>query len=160
MPSFDIVSQVDMHELSNAVDQANREISTRFDFRGSDANIEHDKMLLTLHATSEFQIKQMMDILQGKLVKRSIELGSLEMGKVEVTGSKAHQKVTVREGVDTELAKKICKHIKDSKLKVQASIQGDQVRVTGKKRDDLQDVMSLLRKGQWQLPLQYINFRD
>lgn len=160
MPSFDIVSEVDSHELNNAVDQANREVTTRFDFRGSDASIEHEKMLLTLHADSEFQIKQMMDILQGKLVKRGIELNALEMGKVEVTGSKAHQKITVRQGIDAELAKKISKHIKESKLKVQASIQGEQVRVTGKKRDDLQEVMGLLRKAQWQLPLQYINFRD
>jgi uncharacterized protein YajQ (UPF0234 family) len=160
MPSFDIVSEVDSHELNNAVDQANREVTTRFDFRGSDASIECEKMLLTLHANSEFQIRQMMDILQGKLVKRGIELKALEMGNVEVTGSKAHQKITVRQGIDAELAKKISKHIKESKLKVQASIQGEQIRVTGKKRDDLQEVMSLLRKAQWQLPLQYINFRD
>lgn len=160
MPSFDVVSEVDMHELSNAVDQANREISTRFDFKGTDAHIEHVETVLTLHAINEFQTRQMMDILRVKLGKRGVDLGCLELGKVEVSGAKTHQKITVRQGIDTELGKKIVKLIKDSKLKTQASIQGEQVRITGKKRDDLQEVMALLRKTELGLPLQYNNFRD
>lgn len=160
MPSFDVVSEIDMHELSNAVDQANREISARFDFKGSDAHIEQAKALLTLHANNEFQIKQMLDILHNKLVKRGIDLSALQEDKVTVSGSKAQQKITVRQGIDTELGKKIVKLIKDSKVKTQAAIQGEQVRITGKKRDDLQEVISLLRKAELGLPLQYTNFRD
>ncbi len=160
MPSFDVVSEIDKHELSNAVDQANREITARFDFKGSGAHIDQDKALLTLHAGNEFQIKQMMDILEGKLVKRGIDLVSLDRGKIEDTGVKAQQKVTVREGIDAELARKIVKLIKDSKSKAQAAIQGEQVRITGKKRDDLQEVIALLRKAELGMPLQYNNFRD
>ncbi|HLA75343.1 MAG TPA: YajQ family cyclic di-GMP-binding protein [Gammaproteobacteria bacterium] len=160
MPSFDVVSEVDMHELTNAVDQANREISTRFDFRGSDARVEQAKNVLTLHADNEFQIKQMEDILHNKLVKRGIDLKCLETDKVVTSGTKAHQKITVRQGIDVELAKKITKLIKESKLKTQASIQGEQVRVTGKKRDDLQEAIGLLRNTELGMPLQYINFRD
>jgi uncharacterized protein YajQ (UPF0234 family) len=160
MPSFDVVSEIDKHELSNAVDQANREIAARFDFKGSGAHIDQDKAMLTLHADSEFQIKQMMDILEGKLVKRGIDLVSLDRGKIESTGIKAQQKITVREGIDAELARKIVKLIKDNKLKTQAAIQGEQVRVTGKKRDDLQEAIALLRKAELGMPLQYNNFRD
>ena len=160
MPSFDVVSEIDKHELGNAVDQANREIGARFDFKGSGAHVDHDKVVLTLHADNEFQIKQMMDILEGKLVKRGIDLTSLERGKVESTGIKAQQKVTVREGIDAELARKIVKLIKDSKSKTQAAIQGEQLRITGKKRDELQEVIALLRKAELGMPLQYNNFRD
>lgn len=160
MPSFDVVSEVDMHELANALDQANREIGTRFDFKGSGANIEQAETLLTLHADNEFQIKQIGDILHSKLAKRGVDVGVLKADKIEISGSKALQKITVRQGIESDLAKKIVKLIKDSKLKVQAAIQGEQVRVTGKKRDDLQEVMALLRNAKLELPLQYINFRD
>lgn len=160
MPSFDVVSEVNMHELTNAVDQANREVATRFDFKGTGAHIEQNKAALILHAITEFQIKQMMDILQGKLVKRGVDLDCLEIGKVEVSGAKASQKVAVRQGIDADLAKKIVKLVKDSKLRAQVAIQGEQVRVSGKKRDDLQEVITLLREAKLGLPLQYINFRD
>jgi uncharacterized protein YajQ (UPF0234 family) len=160
MPSFDVVSEVDMHELSNAVDQANREVTTRFDFKGSDAKFEQKGSELTLSAGGEFQLQQMMDILQKKMVKRGIDIASLDVGKPETTNMVARQKVTVREGIDKEAAKKIVKIIKESKMKVQAAIQGEQVRVTGKKRDDLQAVMAMLKEQKLELPLQYTNFRD
>jgi len=160
MPSFDVVSEVDMHELSNAVDQANREVTTRFDFKGSDAKFEQKGQELTLSAGGEFQLQQMMDILQKKMVKRGIDIASLDVGKPETTNMVARQKVTVREGIDKEAAKKIVKIIKESKMKVQAAIQGEQVRVTGKKRDDLQAVMAMLKEQKLELPLQYTNFRD
>lgn len=160
MPSFDVVSEVDMHELTNAVDQANREIGARFDFKGSGAHVEQIKNVLVLHADNEFQIKQMDDVLRGKLVKRGIDLASLDADKITVSGSKAQQKITVKQGIDTETAKKIVRLIKDSKAKVQAAIQGEQVRITGKKRDDLQETIAALRKAQLGLPFQYINFRD
>ncbi|MDP1707657.1 MAG: YajQ family cyclic di-GMP-binding protein [Gammaproteobacteria bacterium] len=160
MPSFDVVSEVDMHELANALDQCNREIGTRFDFKGSGANVEQAAALLTLHADNEFQIKQISDILHSKLAKRGVDVGVLKADKIEISGSKALQKITVRQGIESDLARKIVKLIKDSKLKVQAAIQGEQVRVSGKKRDDLQEVMALLRNAKLELPLQYINFRD
>jgi len=160
MPSFDVVSEVDMHELSNAVDQANREVNTRFDFKGSDAKFEQVGAELTLTAQSEFQLEQMMDILRIKMVKRGVDINSLEVGKPETANMRARQKVTVRQGIDKELAKKIVKLVKDSRLKVQSAIQGDQVRVTGKKRDDLQQVMAMLKEQKLGLPLQYTNFRD
>ena len=160
MPSFDVVSEVDMHELSNAVDQANREVTTRFDFKGTDAKFEQKGSELTLSAGGEFQLQQMMDILQKKMVKRGVDIASLDVGKPETTNMVARQKVTVREGIDKEAAKKIVKIIKESKMKVQAAIQGEQVRVTGKKRDDLQAVMAMLKEQKLELPLQYTNFRD
>lgn len=160
MPSFDVVSEVDMHELRNAVDQANREISNRFDFKGSDARVEQNENQLTLHAASDFQIDQVNEILNRSLAKRGIDIQCLEKGAVEVANMRAKQQITVRQGIDKELAKKLVKIIKDEKLKVQAAIQGDQVRVTGKKRDDLQEVIALLRKGEFGLPLQFQNFRD
>jgi cyclic-di-GMP-binding protein len=161
MPSFDVVSEVDMQEVRNAVDQANREISNRFDFKGSDARAEQQEGKLILFADDEFKIGQARDILQLKLSKRSVDIGCLQTDKVEIVGgNKARQEMTVRQGIDTELAKKIVKLIKDSKLKVQAAIQGDRVRVTGKKRDDLQAVITLLRQQKLGLPLQYINFRE
>ena len=160
MPSFDVVSEVDMHELSNAVDQANREVTTRFDFKGSNAKFEQSGEELTLSAGSEFQLDQMMDILHIKMVKRGVDIGSLDVGEPETTNMRARQKVTVRQGIDKDLARKIVKLIKESKLKVQSAIQGDQVRVTGKKRDDLQQVMAMLKEQDLGLPLQFTNFRD
>ncbi len=150
-----------MQEVRNAVDQANREISNRFDFKDSNARVEQQDGKLILFADDEFKIGQARDILQLKLSKRSVDIGCLHADKVEIAGgNKARQEMTVRQGVDTELAKKIVKLIKDSKLKVQAAIQGDRVRITGKKRDDLQTVIALLRQQKLGLPLQYINFRE
>jgi len=160
MPSFDVVSEVDKHELSNAVDQTNREVGNRFDFKGSDAKVEQEESALLLDADSDFQIKQMADILMQKMAKRGIDIGSLEKQAIEQRGVRARQKILVREGIDKELGKKIVKLIKDSKIKVQASIQGEQVRVTGKKRDDLQQVISLLRGTELGQALQFNNFRD
>lgn len=160
MPTMDIVSEIDAHELVNSVDQANREISTRFDFKGSDARVEQQENQLTLIATSEFQVEQMLDVLHKKLVKRGIRLDSLEAKPVEISGKTAKQIILVRKGIDQELAKKIIKLIKDTKLKVQATIQSDQVRVSGKKKDDLQAVISLLREAPLSQPVQFSNFRD
>lgn len=160
MPSFDIVSEVDLHELSNAIDQTNRELATRFDFKNADAQVEYTKDELQLQAETEFQIEQMLDILYKKLAKRNVDIASLEADQVEVQNRRARLVMRVKQGVETETAKKIIKQIKDSKIKVQASIQGDQVRVTGKKRDDLQQVIALLRSTDVGLPLQFINFRD
>ncbi len=160
MPSFDVVSEVDVHELSNAVDQANREVGTRFDFKGTNAKFEFSDDKVQMKAPDEFQIKQMIDILLNKLVKRGIDVGSLDLKDPEVSGSETRQTAEVKQGIDTPTAKKIVKHIKDAKLKVQAAIQGDQVRVTGKKRDDLQEAIALLKESDLGLPLQYVNFRD
>ena len=161
MPSFDIVSELDWQEVRNGVDQANREISNRFDFKGSDARIEQAEGQLTLHADDEFKIDQARDILLGKLTKRSIDISCLEEKLVEkAAAGKARQEVRLRHGIDTDLARKIVKLIKDAKLKVQVAIQGDQVRVSGKKRDDLQEVIAFMRKQKLGLPLQYTNFRD
>ena len=160
MPSFDVVSEIDEHELTNAIDQANREIGNRFDFKGSSARVDRNAFELTLIADAEFQVKQVDDVLQKKLAARGIDLGCLEMGEIVMSGKEARQLVKVRQGVDKDLARKIVKLIKDSKLKVQAQIQGEQVRVTGKKRDDLQEVIALLRSANLELPLQYVNFRD
>lgn len=160
MPSFDTVSEVDHHELSNAIDQANREIGTRYDFKGSDAKIEQLDNQLTLSAESDFQIKQMTPILKEKMSKRGIDVSCLEFSDVIEMNKRARQQVVVREGLDKDLARKIVKLIKESKIKVQAAIQGDQVRVTGKKRDALQQVMQLLREANLGIPLQFNNFRD
>ena len=160
MPSFDVVSEVNMHEVTNAVDQANREVGTRFDFKGSKAQFTLETTVVTLHAQSDFQLKQMVEILKDKLVRRSVDLACLEVSDPEISGKEARQKVTLRQGLDAPLAKTIVKHIKDSKLKVQASIMGDKVRVTGKKRDDLQQVMTLLRKTKLEMPVQFNNMRD
>ena len=160
MPSFDIVSEVNLQEVRNAVDQANREISTRFDFKGTNAKIEHTEKKIDLTAQNEFQLKQMLDILQNKLIKRGVGIGSLTIGKINTNLNEARQEVTIKQGIDSELAKKIVKIIKDSKMKVQTAIQGEQVRVTGKKRDDLQEVIALMRQQKIELPLQYTNFRD
>jgi len=160
MASFDVVSEVDMHEVSNAVDQANREVSTRFDFKGTDSKFEVDAAVVNLSSPSEFQLKQMLDILNSKLSKRKVDIGCLEIGEVEMSGQQARQKVTIRQGIDKDRARKIVKQIKSSGLKLQAAIQGEQVRVTGKKRDDLQAVIASLRKTDYGLPLQFTNFRD
>ena len=160
MPSFDVVSQVDMHELTNAVDQCNREVSNRFDFKGTDSRVEKNDNILTIIAPSEFQVKQIVDILRTKISKRGIDAGCLEFADIQESANEVKQQVTVREGIDKDLARKIVKIIKDTKLKVQSSIQGDQGRVTGKKRDDLQDVIATMKKQELGLPLQYINFRD
>lgn len=160
MPSFDIVSEIDQHELTNAVDQTNREVGNRFDFKGSDAQVEQGEEELTLKAQNEFQINQMRDILYQKMTKRGIELTALEEGPIAESGKTAQQKLKLRQGIDKELGKKITQLIKESKIKVQASIQGDTVRVTGKKRDDLQEAIALLRKAELDQPLQFNNFRD
>ena len=160
MPSFDVVSEVNHHELSNAVDQANREVTTRFDFKGTASNFELAGNLVTMNTQSEFQLQQMYDILCNKLVKRGIDIACLELGDPTIQLKTASQVVTVREGIDTAEAKKMVKLIKDRKLKVQAAIQGDQLRVTGKKRDDLQEVIALLKEGKFAMPLQFKNFRD
>ena len=162
MPSFDIVSEVDLHELSNAVDQTNREVKTRFDFKDSDAHVEYvqDTTALTLQAENEFQLKQMTDILYKKLAKRGIDISAVEAGQPEIKNRRASLPITIKQGIDKETAKKMVKAIKGSKLKVQAAIQGEQVRISGKKRDDLQQIMALLRDKDFSLPLQFINFRD
>ncbi|MEO6566727.1 MAG: YajQ family cyclic di-GMP-binding protein, partial [Casimicrobiaceae bacterium] len=146
MPSFDIVSEVNEVEVNNAVDQTNKEVSTRFDFKGSDARVEHKEKVLTLFADDEFKLQQVTDILTGKLTKRTVDIRSLKYGDVEkVSGNKVKQVITVRTGVEQELSKKIVRVIKDSKMKVQASIQGDAVRVAGAKRDLLQDAIALIK---------------
>jgi hypothetical protein len=160
MPSFDIVSQINMHELTNAIDQANREVTNRFDFKGTNSRIESKEQLITIIAPADFQIKQINDILQLKLSKRGIDLKCLLYGAVNERNNEARQEITVRQGIDKELAKKIIKIIKDSKLKVQTSIQEEQIRVTGKKRDDLQDIIALLKRSNIEMPLQFINYRD
>lgn len=160
MPSFDIVSEVDQHEINNAVDQANREVSTRFDFKGSDAQFELKENKITLKAQNEFQVKQMLEILTAKLIKRGIAVGSLETADIETTLKEARQVATIKQGIDSDLAKKISKVIKESKVKVQVAIQGEQLRVTGKKRDDLQEIIALVKTQKISQPLQFINFRD
>ena len=160
MPSFDVVSEINQQELTNAVDQANREISNRFDFKGTDSKIELIKNSLTIISSSEFQVKQIHDILETKIVKRKIDVRCLKYGDIVENNKEAQQFVEIKKGVDTELARKIVKRIKSSKLKVQAAIQGDQVRLTGKKRDDLQQTIAALKEEKFGIPLQYINFRD
>ncbi|MEJ2404586.1 MAG: YajQ family cyclic di-GMP-binding protein [Candidatus Thiodiazotropha sp.] len=160
MPSFDIVSEVDLQEVRNAVDQANREIGTRFDFKGVEATFEQTENEITLRAEQEFQLNQMMDILRQKLVKRSVDIAAMDIRDVQTSLNAARQTVIIKQGIETETAKKLIKDVKASKIKVQSQIQGDQVRVTGKKRDDLQQVIALLRQADYGLPLQYQNFRD
>jgi len=160
MPSFDIVSEIDQQELTNAVDQANREISNRFDFKGTDSKIELIEIGLTIISSSEFQVKQIHDILETKIVKRKIDVRCLKYGDIIENNKEAQQIVEIKKGVDAELARKIVKIIKSSKLKVQAAVQGDQVRLTGKKRDDLQQTIAAIKEEKFGTPLQYINFRD
>ena len=161
MPSFDIVSEVDMHEVANALDQANREVGNRFDFKGVDASFEMaGDNVIQVKAEAEFQIHQMLDMLRGKLVKRNVDTRSFEEGSVEITGKTAIMALAVRQGIESDLARELVKMVKTAKLKVQASIQGGQVRVAGKKRDDLQSVIALVKEAKPELPLQYVNFRD
>jgi len=161
MPSFDAVSKVDTAELTNAVDQASREIGQRYDFKGSSAAIERSEDVLTVFADSEFQLKQVTDILYAKAAKRGIDVASFDPQKIEaISGDKAKQVVKVKQGIEKELAKKMVKIVKDSGLKVQAAIQGDELRVTGKKKDDLQACMALFRQSKLEQPIQYTNFRD
>ena len=157
----DIISKVETAELTNAVDQANREVGTRYDFKGSSAKLERQENLLTLYADSEFQLKQVQDILYAKAAKRGIDVASFAPQKIEaIGGDKAKQLIKVKQGIDKELARKIVKLVKDSGLKVQAAIQGEELRISGKKRDDLQDCIALLRGAKLEQPLQYVNFRD
>ena len=160
MPSFDVVSEVNHHELSNAVDQANREVTTRFDFKGTGSNFELAELVITMNTESDFQLQQMYDILCNKLVKRGIDIACLEKDEAVIQARSATQAVKVNEGIDTPTAKDMVKLIKQSKAKVQAAIQGEQLRVTGKKRDDLQAVIALLKDAKLEIPLQYKNFRD
>ena len=161
MPSFDIVSQVDKQEVKNAVEQTNKEISNRFDFKGSDARVEQNELQLTVFADDEFKLGQVMDVLRGRMAKRNIDIRCLELGSIEkITGDKVKRGVTVKTGVPQEKGKQIVKLIKDSKMKVQASIQGDAVRVSGGKKDDLQAAIQLVKKSVADMPLQFANFRD
>ncbi|HXW09761.1 MAG TPA: YajQ family cyclic di-GMP-binding protein [Steroidobacteraceae bacterium] len=160
MPSFDVVSEVEAHEVTNAVDQASREVGQRFDFKGTNAKFELKDGVITLSAPADFQLKQMLEILRLKLSKRGIDVACLKVDEPVVPGQTAKQVVTLRQGVDAELGKKIQRQIKDSKLKVQAALQDKQVRVTGKNRDDLQAAIALIRSGGYDLPLQFTNFRD
>jgi len=161
MPSFDIVAEVDMHVLSNALDQSNREVGTRFDFKGIDASYElNNDSDINISAEVDFQIQQMMEILRSKMIKRGIDIKSLKEGDVQLVGKKASMIVVVQQGIESEIARKIVKAIKEAKLKVQTAIQGEKLRVTGKKRDDLQQVIALLKESSFGVPLQYENFRD
>jgi uncharacterized protein YajQ (UPF0234 family) len=159
MPSFDIVSEVDGQELSNAVDQANRELEIRFDFKGSGASFELVEFVITLEASSAFQLQQMLPILSEKLARRKIDVAAMSPEEPEVSLSKARQKVVMKHGVDTDTARKIVKLIKDSKIKVQAAIQGEQLRVSGKSRDDLQAIMAMLREAKLEIDMQFTNYR-
>ena len=160
MPSFDVVSEVEMYELNNAIDQANREVTTRFDFKGTDCSFTYANDVITLAAEGEFQLKQMRDILRAKMVKRNIDSGALDVQKVEGSLKNTRQKILLKQGLDSDAGRKVIKAIKAGKFKVQAQVQGDQVRVTGKKRDDLQHVMAMLREEDVGIPLQFTNFRD
>ena len=160
MPSFDVISEVDKHELTNAVDQANRELTTRFDFKGVDAKYVMDDFVITQTAPSEFQLQQMLDILRARLVARKIDIRALDVAEPETNLGGSKQKITVKQGIERDLAKKIQTTLKDAKLKVDSQINGDKLRVSGKKRDDLQAAMALLRKSEVELPLQFDNFRD
>lgn len=161
MPSFDVVSEANQVEVKNAVDQANKEITTRFDFKGSDARIEQKERELTAYADSEFQLSQVRDVLTNKMSKRNVDVRFLDLGKIEkIGGDKVKQVIKVKNGIESDAAKKIQRLIKDSKIKVQASIQGDTLRVQGAKRDDLQTTIALLKKEVTELPLEFNNFRD
>ena len=160
MPSFDTVSEVDLPEVTNAVDQTTREVGNRYDFKGSNARLELESENITLIADNEFQLNQLKDILHQKLAKRGVNLGSLEEGKLEVHLHQTRQIITVQQGIPQDTARKIVKLVKDAKMKVQVSLQGDKVRINGKKRDDLQNVIALLKEAPIELPLQFVNFRD
>ncbi len=162
MPSFDVVSEVDLHEVNNAIDQANKEVTTRFDFKGSNARFElkEKESIIMMHAESTFQLQQMTNILHSKLSKRGIDLGCLKTENSVTKGKEVHQAINMQQGLDSVFAKKLVKLTKESRLKVQAAIQGEKVRITGKKRDDLQQAIALFKESDLELPLQYENFRD
>jgi hypothetical protein len=160
MPSFDVVSEVDAHEISNAVDQSNREVAQRFDFKGVEASFELGETEIVLKGESEFHLQQMLAILHTKMAKRKVDIRSLDEQEPDVSGKLATQRLTIRQGIDSELARRMVKDIKATKTKVQTQIQGDQLRVSGKKRDDLQETIAFLRNRDYQIPLQFTNFRD
>ena len=160
MPSFDVVSEVDMHELKNAIDQANREVSTRYDFKGSDCKFTLTDEVITLAAEGEFQLKQMRDVLRSKMVARKVDTGALDIQDVEGQLKNSRQRILLKQGLDGDAGRKVTKLIKAGKFKVQTQIQGNQVRITGKKRDDLQQVMAMLRVEDIGVPVQFTNFRD
>jgi len=161
MPSFDIVSEIDKPELNNAIHQANKELSTRFDFKGTDARVEVTETTLTVYADSDFQVRQAVDVLTNKMAKRGVDLACLKYREIEeIGGAKARQIIDLQEGINSDLGRKLVKQIKDKKLKVQTAIQGEQLRVTGKKRDDLQQVIAFLKESDAGIPLQFNNFRD
>ena len=160
MPSFDVISEVDKHELTNAVDQASRELTTRFDFKGTEATYTLDDYTITQAAPSEFQLQQMLDILRGRLVARKIDIRALDVAEPETNLGGSRQKITVKQGIEQPVAKKLVATLKAAKLKVEAQINGDKLRVSGKKRDDLQQAMAVLRGAEVELPLQFDNFRD
>lgn len=160
MPSFDVVSELNMHEVSNAVDQAIREVQTRFDLRGTKCRFVQEKNLITIFGESEFHLKQLLDILEQKLIKRGVDILCMEKGKVESNLAESRQILTLRQGLDAMQAKELVKMIKESKLKVQASIQGEKVRITGKKKDDLQEAIAMMRGADFEMPLQFDNFRE
>lgn len=160
MPSFDVVSQIDKHQLTNAVDQAKRELNNRYDLRGTNASFELEDLVITVKAANEFQLKQVVDILRPRLSARGIDLRAMDTGPVETNLAEARQKITIKQGIEQVHAKKIQGLIRDAKLKLDASITGDKVRVSGKKRDDLQTAIALLKKAEMPIPLQFDNFRD
>ena len=160
MPSFDVVSELDMHEVTNAVDQATREVSNRFDFKGTNSRFEQKEEVITLYAEAEFQLQQLLDILEGKLIKRGVDIACMEKSDPESNVAEARQTITLRQGLESLQAKQLVKMEKEKKLKVQAAIQGDKVRITGKKRDDLQSAIALFKEADFEMPLQYNNFRD
>jgi uncharacterized protein YajQ (UPF0234 family) len=160
MPSFDIVSELEMHEVTNGLDQATREVSTRFDFKGTNSKYKLKDAVITMTSESEFQLQQLLDILQTKLNRRGVDIACIELGEIQHSGKEYHQEVILRQGVDADLARKIVKMIKNKKMKVQAAIQGEKVRINGKKRDDLQQVIAMLKDAKLEMPLQYENFRD
>ena len=160
MPSFDVVSELNAHEVTNAVDQANREVSQRFDFKDTGARFELEEFRITLRAPADFQLKQMLDILRLRISKRGIDVACMQMGEPQVALNEARQEVTLKHGIDADTARKLAKLLKESGLKVQTAIQGEKLRVTGKKKDELQSAIALLRKSDAGVPLQYVNFRD
>jgi len=160
MPSFDVVSQLNAHEVTNAVDQASREVSQRFDFKGTGARFEHEEFKITLHAPADFQLKQMLEILRLRISKRGIDVVCMQVAEPQIGLNAARQEVTLKHGIDADTGRKLAKLLKESGLKVQTQIQGEQLRVTGKKKDDLQAAIALLRKSDAGVPLQYVNFRD
>jgi uncharacterized protein YajQ (UPF0234 family) len=160
MPSFDVVSDFDAHEARNGVDQANREVNTRFDFKGTGSKFELDDQVITLTSQSDFQLQQMLDILRQKISKRGIDIACFDVQEPETSGTEARQRVILKKGIDSDLARKLVKLVKGSKLKVQTAVQGEQLRISGKKRDDLQNAIALLKEADVDLPLQYENFRD